>query len=298
MAKTGVTRPPSMKGAKDALGVLSRSGPHPVRYGDLGLIGLPGIVYTPAEGHQVPAVVLGHAWLQPARRYHELLRHLATWGIVAAAPDTQRGPVPSMSRFASDLNTALDVCVGVRLGDGRISVDARRTALIGHGTGGGAAILAAASRERLGALVTLAPAEIKPSAIEAAGRVSAPALHLAAAIDAMAPAAGNAEPITAAGRAAGAEVTLRSIEKAGHLGFCEGRHWSSYLFQTLPQHRTRKIARALVTAFLMEQLTGEKRVSALTSGDVPGAPLVELPDPDDDAAEQTPARAGLLGAGS
>ncbi|WP_227012768.1 MULTISPECIES: dienelactone hydrolase family protein [unclassified Pseudonocardia] len=296
MARSSVTRPPSMKGAKDALGVLSRPGPNRVRFGDLGLIGLPGIVYTPAEGYQLPAVVLGHAWLQPVRRYHELLRHLATWGIVAAAPNTQRGPVPSLSRFSSDLDTVLDVCAGVRLGDGRISVDARRTALIGHGTGGGAAILTAARRERLGALVTLAPSEIQPSAIEAAARVGAPTLHLAAEVDSLAPAAGHAERIAAAQREAGADVTLRSIEKAGHLGFCEGRHWSSYLLQNRPQHRTRKITRALVTAFLMQELLGEKRVSALTSGDVPGAPIVEPPDPE--AEQDSGETHGLLGIGS
>lgn len=294
VARSSVTRPPSMKGAKDSLGVLSRPGPNPVRFGDIGLIGLPGIVYTPAEGSQLPAVVLGHAWLQPVRRYHELLRHLASWGFVAAAPNTQRGPIPSLSQFSADLNTVLDVCVGVRLGDGNLSVDARRTALIGHGTGGGAALLAAARRERLGALVTLAPSEIKPSAVAAAATVSTPTLHLAAAVDSMAPAEGHAEKIAAAQRDAGHDVTIRSIEKAGHLGFCEGRHWSSFLLQNRPQHRTRKITRALVTAFLMQELLGEKRVSALTSGSVPGAPLVDLPEPGDEDSE---APSGLLGIG-
>ncbi|MEJ8280268.1 dienelactone hydrolase family protein [Pseudonocardia spirodelae] len=295
MARTSVTRPPSMKGAKDALGVLSRPGPNPVKHGDLGLIGLPGIVYTPAEGYQLPAVVLGHAWLQPVRRYHELLRHLATWGFVAAAPDTQRGPVPSTSRFAADLNTVLDVCVGVRLGDGHVSVDARRTALVGHGTGGGAAVLAAASRERLGALVTLAASEVRPSAIEAAARVTAPSLHLAAAIDSLAPSEGHAEKIAAAQHEAGTDVTARTIDRAGHLGFCEGRHWSSILLQNRPQHRTRRITRALVTAFLMQELLNERRVSSLTSGAVPGTQLVDLtPEPVEETAERP---SGLLGIG-
>ena len=193
-----------MKGAKEALGVLSRPGPHEVRHGDLGLVGLPGIIYTPVSGLGLPAVVLGHDWLQPVRRYVELLRHLASWGIVAAAPDTQGSPLPSVTRFSTDLLTTLDVCIGVRLGDGRISVDSRRTALVGHGIGGGAALLAASRRERLGALVTLAPAEVRPSAIEAARAVTAPTLHLAAEIDSMAPAAGNAEKMAAAAGGTGA----------------------------------------------------------------------------------------------
>ena len=159
-----------MKGAKEAIGVLSRPGPNEVRHGDLGLAGLPGVIYTPVEGLGLPAVVLGHDWMQPVSRYVDLLRHLASWGFVAAAPDTQRSPVPSASRLSADLLTTLDICCGVRLGDGRISVDARRTALAGHGIGGGAALLAAARRERLGAVLTLAPAKVQPSAIEATTR--------------------------------------------------------------------------------------------------------------------------------
>ncbi len=284
MSRTSTfTRPPSMKGAKDALGVLSRPGPHEVRHGDLGLVGLPGIIYTPVSGLGLPAVVLAHDWLQPVRRYVELLRHLASWGIVAAAPGTQGSPLPSVSRFSTDLLTTLDVCIGVRLGDGRISVDSRRTALAGHGIGGGAALVAASQRERLGAVVTLAPAEVRPSAVEAARTVTAPTLHLAAAIDSMAPAEGHAEKMAAA---AGGPVQLRTLEKAGHLGFCEGLHWTGMLTGNKAQPKTRKLSRALVTAFLLEHLCDESRVRALTEGDVKGAPLVDLtPDEDEDTAE-------------
>lgn len=270
-----------MKGAKEALGVLSRPGPCEVRHGDLGLVGIPGIIYTPVSGLGLPAVVFGHDWLQPVRRYHELLRHLASWGIVAAAPDTQGSPLPSITRFSTDLLTTLDVCIGVRLGDGRISVDARRTAIAGHGIGGGTALLAASRRERLGAVVTLAPAEVRPSAIEAARSVTAPTLHLAADIDSMAPAAGHAEKMAAA---AGGPVQLRSIAKAGHLGFCEGRHWTGVLTGNKAQPKTRRAARALVTAFLLEHLCDESRVSALTEGDVKGAPLVD-PTPELESAD-------------
>lgn len=274
-----------MKGAKDALGVLSRPGPNEVRTGDLGLVGLPGTIYTPVEGLGLPAVVFGHDWLQPAARYVELLRHLATWGFVAAAPNTHRGPIPSMTRFSADLLTTLDVCCGVRLGDGRISVDARRTALAGHGIGAGAAMLAAARRERLGAVVTLAPSTIAPSNIDAAKEIAAPTLHLAAALDSWVPAAGHAEPIAAAGLAADHPVQLRTLDKAGHLGFCAGRHWTDILFQNKAQPKTRKITRALVTAFLMQHLVDESRVSALTQGDVPGAPLVDPTQDEDEKSE-------------
>ena len=173
-------RPPELKNAREAVSTLADAGPHEVLRGDLGMIGVPGVVYTPAEGLGLPAVAFGHDWLQPVVRYAGLLRHLASWGIVVAAPDSHRGALPSHVRFAADLRTALDVCVGVRLGEGRISVDGRRTALAGHGIGGGVALLAAADVPRLAAVVTLAVAQTRPSALDAARRVTVPTLHIAA----------------------------------------------------------------------------------------------------------------------
>ncbi len=102
---------------------LSRPGPHGVLRGDLALVGMPGVVFTPQSGLGLPAVAFGHGWLQPTARYEELLRHLASWGVVVVAPATQLGALPSHRQFAADLRSALDLCVGVRLGNGEISVD-------------------------------------------------------------------------------------------------------------------------------------------------------------------------------
>src|ERR1044071_979889 len=109
--------------ARELFTTLRRPGPHGVLRGQLALVGLPGTVHTPRSGLGLPAVVFGHGWLQPSARYHGVLRHLASWGIVAAAPSTQRGPLPSHRLYAADLRTALDVCTRVRLGDGDVSVD-------------------------------------------------------------------------------------------------------------------------------------------------------------------------------
>jgi dienelactone hydrolase len=253
---------------------LAESGPHEVLRGDLGMIGVPGTVYTPAEGLGLPAVAFAHDWLQPVTRYNGLLRHLASWGFVVAAPDSHRGPLPSHARFAADLRTALDVCVGVRLGDGRISVDARRTALMGHGIGGGVALLAAAETARLAAVVTLAVAQTHPSTLDAARRVTVPTLHVAAGRDTVSPPAGHAEPITAA---AGGPVWLRTVRKAGHTGFLESKHWSDLLLTGGPNGRTRAIARALTTAFLLHHLADEDRGDVLVDGRVRGTDLVTRP---------------------
>lgn len=260
--------------ARKLAGVLSRPGPNPVLRGDLGLIGIPGVIYAPTTGLGLPAVAFGHDWLQSPDRYLPLLRHLASWGIVAVAPGSQRGPVPSHARFSADLRTALDVCVGVRLGEGTISVDRRRLALAGHGMGAGCAVLAAADRtgqDAVAAVVTLAVAETRPSAIDAAPSVSAPSLHLAAGKDQISPPVAGAEPVA---ERWGGPSMLRMLPKANHLGFLDGRGWVDALLAGKPQSATTTLTRALVTAFLLHVLLDESRTSDLLHGSLKGTELL------------------------
>ncbi len=270
------TRAPRLK-AKQALDELSRPGAHTVLHGDLGLTGLAGVVYTPVEGLGLPAVAFGHDWLQPPQRYLPLLRHLASWGFVAAAPATQLGPLPSPSQLAADLRTTLAVCAGVRLGEGRISVDPAKTALGGHGLGGGAAVLAAAAdaaeRGRVAALFTLAASQTRPSAAEAARSVTVPTLHLGVAEDTVAPPVGHVERIAAA---AGGPVWLRMAKKGDHVGFLDGRHWTSMLLPGKPDRKLGRLARAVVTAFLLQTLCADDRAAVLVEEKVPGTTL-EMP---------------------
>lgn len=258
------------RAAKQLVQTLSKPGPAEVLRGDLALVGLPGVVFTPAGGLGLPAVALAHGWLQPAARYAGLLRHLASWGIVALAPDTQRGPLPSTTSLAADLRTALDVAAGVRLGTGDISVDPLRLGLVGHGIGGGAAVVAASLDERVAAVTLLAPAETMPSAIDAARTVKAPALVLIAGRDTVAPPEGHAEPIAAAW---GGTAAVRNLTKASHLGFLDGRHWTNLLVDGKPERATQRLTRALTTAFLLRELTGTSDYDDLLDSDVKGAPI-------------------------
>jgi len=258
--------------AKHLLEELSRSGPHPVLRGDLALVGLPGLVFTPQRGLGLPAVAFGHGWLQPPIRYRELLRHLASWGIVVAAPATHRGPLGSHRLLAADLRTALDVCTSVRLGDGDLSVDPTKLGLAGHSTGGGCAVLAAAGEARVKAVATLAPAETRPYASEAARSCSMPGLHLAAGKDLVAPPVSNAELIA---KAWAGPVSLRTLPKASHLGFTEGRHWSNLLVSGKAERGTQKLARALLTAFFLVHLAGRDDYQPLLTDQVKGTQLEE-----------------------
>ena len=90
----------------------------------------------------------------------------------------------------------------------------------------------------------------------------------------VAPAAGHAEPIAAS---AGGPVWLRTLTKASHTGFLEGVHWSDFVLSGSPDHKTRRLTRALVTAFLMHHLFDEDRTDVLVEGKVPGTTLVQRP---------------------
>ncbi|WP_199434380.1 dienelactone hydrolase family protein [Qaidamihabitans albus] len=257
---------------KQLLEELSYPGPHKVLRGDLALVGLPGVVYTPREGRNLPAIAFGHGWLQPPGRYRALLHHLASWGIVAAAPATQHGPLPSHRLFAADLRSTLDIVRGVRLGPDGVSVDAEKLGAAGHSIGGGAAVLAAAAEGEptIRAVATIAAAQTMPPASNAARTVDVPGLHLAASGDLVAPAAGNAEAIT---RAWAGPVQLRTIPKSTHLGVTEGSHWSQLLLHGKPHRATQRVVRSLFTAFFLTELTGTGTYRPLLEADLKAAPI-------------------------
>jgi dienelactone hydrolase len=253
---------------KELFAELSRPGPHRVLRGELALVGLPGLVFTPAAGLGLPAVAFGHGWLQPASRYQGLMRHLASWGIVVATPGTQRGPLASHRLYAQDLRTALDVCVGVRLGEGEISVDEGKLGLAGHSTGGGSAVLAAAEDERVRAVGTVSVAETHPPASEAAQRCAMPGLHLAGGRDLIAPAPAHAEVIA---QPWAGPVILRTLPKASHLGVTDGRHWSELLLHGKAEYATRRTAKTLLAAFFLVHLAGQEQWRPLLDGKLKGA---------------------------
>ena len=219
----------------------------------------------------LPAVALSHGWLQPAGRYADTMRYLASWGFVVVAPDTEKGPVPSHGAMARDLTRALHLVAGSNLGNGRVRVDGRRLGVIGHSIGGGAAVLAAADDPSIGAVVTVTAARTFPSAVEAATRVRVPGLHLVGADDEMADGDGSSIAAAWAG-----ETLLRTVKGTSHLGLAEGSHWSSTLSGSGDEKRIQQVARMLATAFLLRHLTDQDQLADELDGKVKGTTLEDL----------------------
>ncbi|TJZ81661.1 hypothetical protein FCG67_03350 [Rhodococcus oryzae] len=253
---------------------LSKRGPHKVLRGDLSLAGQPGVVYTPAEGFSLPAVAFAHGWMTGVDRYAQTLTHLASWGLVVAAPATQRTPVPSHLGLAADLRTAVDICAGVRLGPGKISVDATRVAYAGHGMGAGAAVIAAAQHGPAAAVAALFPAPTSPSAEESAAALAGPGLIIAGDedIDSL---NCNARSIA---EAWGGQAILRTVDGGSASGLPEGRRMLGALGLGGSERRTQKATRALLTGYLLYHLLGETQYEqfALPGAHLPGSLVVEL----------------------
>lgn len=281
---------------KSLVRTLTRRGPHRVLRGDLSFAGLPGIVCTPEAGFGLPAVVFGHDWLTPPHRYTDTLAHLASWGFVAVAPATARGPVPSARTFADDLSTAIDIATSVRLGPGRISVHPGKVALAGHGFGAGAAVLAAArhhlgdahagpgtagapaesgrparkgtqtrpfdppAREAVSAVALLYPSPTSPPSIPVAGRVQAPALILSE------PGPdGMASPESASlADAWGAEVTSRIVPAAEERSMVEDRLMAKFVGLPPSDKGLQATTRAALTGFLLAAVAGSKDHAVFT----------------------------------
>lgn len=239
---------------KKLFAALARRGPHRVLRGDLAFAGLPGIVYTPEAGLNLPGIAFGHEWLTSAERYTGTLEHLASWGIVAAAPNTETGVAPSALNLAFDLGTTLDIISGVRLGTGRISVHPTKLGVVGHGFGGSTAVFAAAGApDRVRAAVALFPSVTSPAALEPAASLRTPGLILADPGDPMS-LRSNATELARVWRGA----TLRAAKNVEAGGLIEGRRLAKVIGLPGADKGTQKVVRALLTGYLLSVLAGDK----------------------------------------
>ena len=265
---------------------LTRRGPHKVLRGDLAFAGLPGVVYTPATGYGLPGVAFGHDWLCDTDDYTATCRHLASWGIVTAAPNTQRGLVPSVLNLSHDLGTTLEVITGVRLGPGQISVAPSKLGLAGHGFGAAAAIFTAAASRAADAgpapkaVVAVFPGVTKPSAETAAATLTVPGLVLATSDD------GRSIRTDAAEIAQCWDGSvLRIVDKASATSLAEEHGLTGLLGVPRRSTRPQQTVRALLTGFLLFHLTGDKTYRAFAD---PDTTFRRTRQPDPEAATTAP----------
>ena len=272
-ALTAVGYGRQVAGTKKLFAALKRRGPHRALRGDLAFAGLPGVVYTPESGFNLPGIAFGHEWVTGVDRYSGTLEHLASWGIVAAAPDTEKGIAPSVLNLAFDLGTTLDIIAGVRLGDGKISVHPSKLGIVGHGFGASTAVFAAAGMPaKPKAVVAAFPTVTKPRAEEAAATLKVPGLILTDPGDPMTLRSNAIELARVWERS-----TLRAMPKAKAGGLIEGRRLARVVGLPGADRSTQKLVRALMTGYLLHMLTGDKTYRDFADPEValPKAPVMD-----------------------
>ncbi|MDN4521212.1 hypothetical protein JN086_07090 [Mycolicibacterium austroafricanum] len=262
-----------MASTKKLFAALTRRGPHRVLRGDLAFAGQPGIVYTPAAGKNLPGVAFAHDWITSADRYRGTLEHLASWGIVAGAPNTETGLAPSVLNLAYDLGTTLDIITGVRLGQGDISVHPNKLGLVGHGFGASAVVFTAAGLPvKPKGVVAAYPTVSSPPAEAPAAGLTVPGLILTDPGDPMT-LRSNAVELARAWKPA----TLRATSKTKSGGLVEGRRLAPVVGLPGADRGTQRIVRALMTGYLLYTLTGDKTYRAFADAEAepPRAPVMD-----------------------
>ena len=256
------------------LSELSKRGPHRVLEGDLGFTGLPGKVYVPAEGKTIPGIAFGHDWMKNVGDYHKTLRHLASWGIAVAAPDTERGLRPDHAGFAADLETALQILAGVKLGNGNVTVSPNRLGIAGHGMGGGCAVLASVDNPQVKAVAAVYPADVAPSAITAARGLFKPGLVIGPDED--------SDGILASGNPSqlaynwSGPVAYRTVKKGNQQSFSEDSLAKLVLGSGRSKTSVQETVRGLLTGYFLHQLCSEKNYSAYSEADASGKGVKSL----------------------
>lgn len=153
-------------------------GPHRVVKGSLAAVGVPGVVYTPEEGKNLPVVVFAHDWLTTPKNFHRFLQQLASWGVIVAAPATEGGALPNQGAFVRDLVTVVKNLPSVPFDTGsrkKVTMNPGDVTLMGVGMGGSCALVAAASAS-VRQVIAAYPAPTSPSPTTATARVTVPVL--------------------------------------------------------------------------------------------------------------------------
>lgn len=168
-----------------------------------------------------PVISFGHGYLAPPEVCASTLERLACRGYIVIASRSGLELFPSHRLFAEDLRHCLTFMADQHANPDSIwyqQVNVEAFGLLGLSMGGGACILAAADDSRVKAVATMAAAETRPPASEAAGDVTVPVCFLIGTDDQIAPAEQHALKIY---EAAGPQRLALLIEGGYHCGFAD-----------------------------------------------------------------------------
>lgn len=185
----------------------------------------PAVNETPAgmDAGKFPVICFAHGYQHPGDQYGNLVGILVQAGYIMLNLTTFEGPFPSHRGYADEVRflSASVEKLGADTASPLYGIADTLCILMGHSMGGGAIFHAAADNGDVDAVVALTPYDIRPSAIEAASRVSVPTLIFSGTSDCITPPEKNHMPMYE--RSAAADKTYISIINGSHCGMGDSR---------------------------------------------------------------------------
>ncbi|MDX2133754.1 MAG: T9SS type A sorting domain-containing protein [Saprospiraceae bacterium] len=154
-------------------------------------------VPLPVQGGTFPVISFGHGFVMTWQAYQNIWEAVTPQGFILVFPKTETGFSPSHQDFGLDLAFAIRRVQSLGQDGGSLFFNriGGTSCVMGHSMGGGASFLAAASDTSITAIATLAPAETSVSAIQAAGKLTRPALIISGENDCVTPPAVHQLPM-------------------------------------------------------------------------------------------------------
>lgn len=188
-----------------------------------------------AGGGALPAIAFGHGFVQPVFQYQSTLEHLASWGYLVVATESQVTLSPNKPQYAQDLSDAftfLEVANSTPTTELFGRVDTEAFGVSGHSLGAGISIVTAAWDPRVKAVANLAAASTNapppfppglpptsdPSAIDLVADVRVPIALISGSDDTIVPVETNGQLMY---DNANAPKLLPNLQGGYHVGFVD-----------------------------------------------------------------------------
>lgn len=257
--------------AKKLIGKLGRRGPHDVDFGDLGFTGVSGRIYVPRiKAGKAPLVAFAHDWTKSSRYYEDTLKHLASWGFIAAATDAGSGIFSSQNKYIDAISDSIEAAVFANLGHGKLRADPRSIGLFGHGLGATAATALASYRTDISAVVAAFPKAASAGTIGRASLISAPGLVISA------EKGDEDHEAESLSQIWNGPCILRRAD-VDENGLVERSALLRKVGLAGGDRKTQQLVRSLATGFLLSELAGDEEYAVFASADaaIPGTTLVD-----------------------
>lgn len=152
------------------------------------------------ESGEFPVIVFGHGFAMQVGAYPNWREEFVPDGYIMVFPTTEGGtifPPPNHGEFGLDLRFLVTQMQteGTNAASPFYQHISERAGMMGHSMGGGATFIGASGFADVDCIVGLAPAETDPSAVTAAGNVTAPTMILSGTSDGVTSPADNHIPI-------------------------------------------------------------------------------------------------------